>query len=204
MGGIGSAEYSHKINKLRYLRAGKNDLKSLPASVAGCYFEAWRQVMKKPGAIHHEVVPLSEIPKAVLAEATLIGGDKASHAARKRSPLETPLAKKIKVMVVDDESSIADATATVLGTFGYECYAVYNSADAIACAESFIPDVVLSDVIMDGMNGVELCMDIKKMLPNTRILLFSGQVSTAYTLMQDAGKRGHNFELLAKPLRPEE
>jgi hypothetical protein len=36
------------------------------------------------------------------------------------------------------------------------------------------------------------------------MLLFSGHVPTAHVLMQDARKRGHNFELLAKPFRPED
>ena len=163
--------------------------------------------MKKsatPSALHHQTIPLSEIPKAVLAEATVIGTKKDSRAARKRPHQVVPAQKKIKVMIVDDEISIAQTTARLLNSFGYECYAVYNSADALACAESFTPDVVLSDVIMQGMNGVELCLELKKMLPNSRILLFSGHVPTAYVLMQDARKRGHNFELLAKPFRPED
>jgi response regulator RpfG family c-di-GMP phosphodiesterase len=162
--------------------------------------------MKKPGtpAIHHETIPLSEIPGAVLAEATILGPKKASHTARRRSQQDLPAEKKIKVMIVDDDSSIADTSARLLGMFGYECYAVYNPADAIACAESFTPDVVLSDVIMEGMNGVELCEEIRHMLPECRILLLSGHVPTAHTLMQDSAKRGYNFELVAKPVRPEE
>jgi len=163
--------------------------------------------MNKPGtppATHHQIIPLSEIPKAVLVEATIIGPKRGAHSARKRSQQVPPPEKKVKVMIVDDERSIADTTARLLGVFGYECFAVYNPADALACADSFTPDVVLSDVIMDGMNGVELCLEIKKILPKSRILLFSGHVPTAHALMQDAGKRGYNFELLAKPLRPED
>ena len=163
--------------------------------------------MKKPAtppATHHQIIPLSEIPKAVLVAATIIGPKKDAHSARKRSQQVPPPEKKVKVMIVDDEITVAQTTARLLGIFGYECYAVYNPADALACADSFTPDVVLSDVIMDGMNGVELCLEIKKILPKSRILLFSGHVPTAHALMQDAGKRGYNFELLAKPLRPED
>lgn len=165
--------------------------------------------MRKPAqrpATRHEVIPLSEVPKAVLAEATVIGPKAAINAGRKRSRQTKPVEreKKIRVMIVDHEASIADASARLLGMFGYECYAVYNAADALACAESFTPDVILSDVFMDGVNGVELCLEIKQMLPDCRILLLSGHVPTAHALMEDAGKRGYNFELVAKPVRPED
>ena len=163
--------------------------------------------MKTPGttpAIEHEIIPIANIPKAALKEAAITSPKKDARAAHKRSQQRPPDEKKIKVMIVDDDTRVAESSARILGMFGYECYAVYNASDALACAESFTPDVILSDVIMDGTNGVELCMDIKEMLPNSRILLFSGEVSTAHTLMQDAARRGQNFELLAKPLRPED
>ena len=159
--------------------------------------------MRKPAktpAMQHETIPVSEIPQAVLVKAIF---SRKPHAAPKR---QVPLAeKKIKVMIVDDDTSIAEAFARLLDAFGYECYAVYNAADALACAESFMPDVVLSDVIMQGMNGVELCQEIRHMLPKCRILLMSGQVPTAHSLMQDAGgSAATTSNWWAKPVRPQE
>ena len=157
-----------------------------------------RKAAKTP-SVQHETIPMSQIPQTVLMKATL---SPKPRAARKR---QVSLAeKKIKVMIVDDDARIAETSARLLGRFGYECYAVYNPADALACAESFSPDVVLSDVIMGGMNGVELCQEIKHLLPECRILLLSGHVPTAHSLMEDSNKRGFNFELVAKPLRPQE
>jgi response regulator RpfG family c-di-GMP phosphodiesterase len=159
------------------------------------------KTLRKPAktpAVQHETIPISQIPEAVLVKATF---SPKPRVARKR---QVPRAEKIKVMIVDDDVRIAETSARLLGLFGYECYAVYNVADALACAESFTPDVVLSDVIMDGMNGVELCQEIKHLLPECRILLLSGHVPTAHSLMEDSNKRGFNFELLAKPLRPQE
>src|SRR5256885_8619269 len=153
------------------------------------------QDMKKSGrppAAQHTVIPLAEIPQAVLREATIISPKNIPHIARKRPQRVPRAAQSIKVMIVDDESSVADTAARVLGMFGYECYAVYNAADALACAESFSPDVVISDVIMKGMNGVELCREIRHILPRCRILLISGQVPTAHSLMQDSSRRGYN------------
>ena len=146
-----------------------------------------------------EIVPLEKVPPSALADLKVVGSRKAS-----RSPKATTQEKKVRVLVVDDDPMVADTSAKVLDVFGYECYAAYTPADALACAESFIPDVVLSDVMMPGMNGVELCMQIKRLLPACRILLFSGHVPLAHSLMEDANKHGYNFELLAKPLRPED
>ena len=146
-----------------------------------------------------EIVPLEKVPPSAMADLKVVGPTKSP-----RRPKATTQEKKMRVLVVDDEPMVADTSAKVLDVFGYECYAAYNPADALACAESFGPDVVLSDVMMPGMNGVELCMEIKRLLPSSRILLFSGQVSLAHSLMEDANKRGYNFELLAKPVRPED
>jgi DNA-binding response OmpR family regulator len=161
--------------------------------------------MRKPAktpAVQHETIPISEIPQAVLVKAAL--NLPKSHSTRKRQTNDPLAEKKVKVMIVDDDARIAETSARLLGLFGYECYAVYNAGDALACAESFTPDVVLSDVIMDGMNGVELCQEIKHLLPDCRILLLSGHVPTAHSLMEDSNKRGFNFELVSKPLRPQE
>lgn len=155
--------------------------------------------MEKPSKSGIEIVPLEKVPAAALAGAKMVGPQKApcrTKAVRQE--------KKVRVLVVDDDCMVAETSARILDIFGYECFATYNSADALASAESFTPDVVLSDVMMPDMNGIELCMEIKRLLPRTRVLLFSGQVSLAHTLMEDANKKGYDFELLAKPVHPEE
>ncbi len=155
---------------------------------------------ERPTAV--EKVPLTEIPAPLLREATVIAPRKESRPARSHRSAETR--KKVKVLVVDDDRNVAETSARVLDLFGYECYSVYNPYDALACADSFQPDIVLSDVMMAGLNGVELCLQIKQMLPECRILLLSGHVSMTHALLQDASKQGYDFELLAKPVTPEE
>jgi CheY-like chemotaxis protein len=65
------------------------------------------------------------------------------------------------------------------------------------------PDVVLSDVLMPGISGVEMAIRMKQLLAGTKIVLLSGQASTA-ELIRQAANAGHDFELLAKPIHPEE
>jgi len=142
------------------------------------------------------IVPLSAIPDRALTDLAVTSGGsskRSQHSGR---------SKRIKVLVIDDDESLAVAVARVLDLHGYQCFAVYNGRDAVAAAESFAPDVVLSDVVMGNTNGVDACLQIKRTLPSCRILLYSAEVPVAHSLLGDATRAGYDFELLAKPLEP--
>ncbi|HZQ21812.1 MAG TPA: response regulator [Terriglobales bacterium] len=109
----------------------------------------------------------------------------------------------MRVLIVDDERSVADTLVMILQREGHEAASAYNGSAALQKLESFVPDCVISDVIMPGMNGTELCAIIEKKHPACHILLFSGQASTN-ELVEKARSHGHNWELLAKPLDPDE
>src|SRR5437660_11776660 len=108
---------------------------------------------------------------------------------------------KPKVLVVDDEKVIADTLAVILNQNGYDATAVYTGTGAVEKARSSRPDLVITDVIMPDMNGIDAAIKIRAFLPGCKILLFSGQAATA-DLLEDARKRGHQFEILAKPVHP--
>jgi CheY-like chemotaxis protein len=110
---------------------------------------------------------------------------------------------KPRVLVVDDERVIADTLATILNQNGFEASAVYSGSDAVDRALASRPDLVISDVIMQDMNGIEAAIRIRKGLPECKILLFSGQAATA-DLLEKARKQGHEFEILAKPVHPQD
>jgi DNA-binding response OmpR family regulator len=110
---------------------------------------------------------------------------------------------KKKVLVVDDERVIADTLAIILNKSGFDALAVYSGSGAVSSARATPPDLIISDVIMDDMNGIEAAIEIRKFLPNCKILLFSGQAATA-DLLEQARKRGHEFEILAKPVHPQD
>jgi CheY-like chemotaxis protein len=109
--------------------------------------------------------------------------------------------KKPRVLVVDDEQVIADTLAKILDMNGYEASAVYTGAAAVESARTLQPDMVISDIIMPDMNGIEAAISIRSFLPTCKILLFSGQAATA-SLLENASARGHEFEILAKPVHP--
>lgn len=108
---------------------------------------------------------------------------------------------KPKVLVADDEQVIANTLAIILNQAGFEAKAVYSGESAVESIEAFQPNMLISDVIMTGMTGIEAAIKIREKLPTCKILLFSGQAATA-DLLEKARAQGHEFEILAKPVHP--
>jgi DNA-binding response OmpR family regulator len=107
------------------------------------------------------------------------------------------------VLVVDDESMIADTVTKILSLSGYAATAAYDGEDAIESALLVPPQLMITDVMLPGMNGIELAITMKRIYPECKILLFSGQASTA-DLMSSAKGAGHHFTLLSKPMPPQD
>jgi len=108
---------------------------------------------------------------------------------------------KPKVLVADDEQVIANTLAIILNQAGFEARAVYSGEKALEELDGFQPDMLISDVIMTGMTGIEVAIETRKKLPNCKVLLFSGQAATA-DLLERARAQGHEFDILAKPVHP--
>jgi DNA-binding NtrC family response regulator len=107
-----------------------------------------------------------------------------------------------RILIVDDEKNIADTLAMVFNIKGHEAMAVYSAESAVETIETFEPDIVLSDVMMGKMTGVDLAIYLSKARPECKVLLFSGQAATA-DLLREASRKGHEFRLLAKPIHPQ-
>ena len=107
------------------------------------------------------------------------------------------------VLVVDDESIIADTLAEILTRSGYEGIAAYDGDSALETALLRPPEMLITDVVLPGMSGIELAITVRRVFPECRIILFSGQASTS-DLLAAASKEGHYFTLLNKPLHPQD
>jgi CheY-like chemotaxis protein len=112
-----------------------------------------------------------------------------------------PASGRPRVLVADDESVIADTLRIILARNGYEAAAVYGGAEAVELARTWHPDLLLADVVMPGMSGIEAAIRIRALLPRCRVLLLSGQAATN-DLMHDARRDGHEFEVILKPIHP--
>ena len=108
---------------------------------------------------------------------------------------------KLRVIVVDDEPVIANTLAIILNQAGFEARAVFSGEQAIELLESFQPEMLIADVVMPGMTGIEAAIAVRNKLPKCNILLFSGQAATT-ELLEQARTQGHEFEILAKPVHP--
>jgi len=108
---------------------------------------------------------------------------------------------KTRVLIVDNEPTIADTLALILRQNGFDAWVAYSGEEAVKSALTLGPDVVLSDIIMGEMNGLEAAILISEALPQCKILLFSGQPATA-ELLKESRFHGRGFEVMAKPVHP--
>src|SRR5579859_5819175 len=105
------------------------------------------------------------------------------------------------IFVVDDEPVIASTLAAILKQHGYSATFFTSPREALAAARSKAPDLLISDVAVPGLSGVDLAIQMRTQYPECKILLFSGQVATQ-DLLEDTRSRGHDFQLLEKPVYP--
>jgi CheY-like chemotaxis protein len=103
-----------------------------------------------------------------------------------------------RVFVVDDEKIIAETLAVILRMSGYSARFFVNPLEALQVALSEPPDLLISDVRMPQLSGIDLAIQIRDQCPRCKILLLSGETETVDLL----GKRGHDFHLLSKPILP--
>jgi CheY-like chemotaxis protein len=120
-----------------------------------------------------------------------------------KAPVSHATEYRPRVLVVDDETAIADTIAKILTLSGYPAIATYDGNDALETALLNPPELMITDVALPGMNGIELSIMIKRIFPDCKIVLFSGQASTS-DLIAVAGRSGHHFTLLNKPVPPQD
>lgn len=132
--------------------------------------------------LHTQVVPISEVPNF-------------ETKGMVRTDPRLPV-----VLVVDDERIVADTLAMILAQAGFRALKAYSAQAALALARRTPPALLLTDVQMPGMSGVELALDVIKEWPECEVLLFSGN-ATARDL-QPAKAAGYSFPLLCKPIHP--
>ena len=105
------------------------------------------------------------------------------------------------VYVVDDEVIIAKSLAMILNREGFAASAFFDPREALAAAKNTSPDLLISDIKMPGMTGIELGIQFRRLYPDCRVLLFSGTASTS-ELLHNSSKDGFDFECLMKPVHP--
>lgn len=106
-----------------------------------------------------------------------------------------------KVLVVDDDRVIADTLAAILNNGGFDATPVYRGEDALLAARQSPPDAVVCDIMLGGINGIEVATQIRTILPDCRIILISGAGESG-GLLEQTRAAGEEFEVIAKPFHP--
>jgi DNA-binding NtrC family response regulator len=107
------------------------------------------------------------------------------------------------VFVVDDEVVISKSLAMILESQGYLARSFTDPLEVLKHLATEIPDLLISDVVMPQLSGIDLAIQVKARVSDCKILLFSGQATTAH-LFDRGREQSHNFTLLAKPVHPED
>lgn len=104
-------------------------------------------------------------------------------------------------MVVDDNRDIADTTSEILQGAGYQVLAVYSAAEALRSMADFRPQLIISDVTMPEMGGIELARELRHSHPAVQVILLTGSASAE--ALQDVAEAGvAGVTVLAKPIPP--
>ena len=104
---------------------------------------------------------------------------------------------------MDDEPGVLSTLAMVLEQSGYKTLKSLTGQEAIDLASGVAIDLVLIDVNMPGINGIAVGREIRKKLPDCKILLITGSRDGSDGLIA-ARAEGLEFDVVAKPVPPEE
>ena len=149
----------------------------MPKTLLGLELEGSPMSVKS----HFPVISIDDVPASV-----------PMNGSKKHRPV---------VLVVDDESAIADTLAEILTLSGYAAMPVYDAEEALETALLMPPELLITDVMLPGMSGIELAITMRRIFPDCKVLLFSGQAATT-DLLTSAKRSGHEFTLLSKPVYP--
>jgi DNA-binding NtrC family response regulator len=101
-------------------------------------------------------------------------------------------------LIVDDEKIIADTLAMIFQLAGYRAVAAYNATDAFKQSVAFLPDLLITDLVMPDLHGIELAAKVQASCPSCKVLLLSGQIEAADPLITAV------FDFAHKPINPED
>ena len=106
-----------------------------------------------------------------------------------------------KVCVVDDDVMITNSLSLILGREGFDVAAFTNPLEAMEYMQANPPDLLISDIMMPQLSGIDLAIRTAESLPDCGILLVS---AAPEEVLHQARADGYDFRLLQKPLHPKD
>ena len=108
---------------------------------------------------------------------------------------------KCHILLVDDEKTMVKYLSKRLIKKGFEINIAYNGLEALEQMQAADFDVVLLDVLMPGMNGIDTLKEIKRMKPRTEVIMLTGHASVEVGI---EGMKAGAFNYIMKPFDPNE
>lgn len=112
--------------------------------------------------------------------------------------------KRGKILVVDDEETVGLGISEILKDEGFEAGYVLSGMDAVNAIARDEYNIVFMDIVMPGMNGLDTYREIRKVRPNTKVILFTGYFRDAEDVILQGIKEGMIDEFIRKPYFAEE
>jgi len=105
------------------------------------------------------------------------------------------------ILVVDDEKSMRDLLSEYLNGYGYEATCAVNGQDALQIYKEGYFDIIISDLIMEPMDGLELLNNVKAINPDAIFIMITGHPSIKSSI--EAMKKGAK-DYITKPFNVDE
>jgi CheY-like chemotaxis protein len=108
-----------------------------------------------------------------------------------------------KILVVEDEAVVLFTLELILRQHGYDVKGARDANQALLTAQTFHPEILLCDINLPDLDGIQVAIRVKETLPQCRVVLLSGEISSN-DLLEEAKDQGYFFEVLAKPTDPQQ
>ena len=117
-------------------------------------------------------------------------------------------ADKIKVLVIDDDDLVRDTLQAILENGGFEVELANGGLELERRLETFVPDVLITDIFMPRMDGIEVIREVRKKFPDIKIIAMSGtghvENSEGKPMMLEMAKGIGATASIQNPFRPQE
>jgi len=127
------------------------------------------------------------------------GDDKTMDTSKQAKPVEKEKGEKLHVMILDDEPIVGKRLQPVLTKAGFEVEVFLNPKEALARLDEKEFDIVVTDLKMEEVDGIQVLENILSRCKKTRVILITGYATIE--VAREALVKGA-FDFIAKPFKP--
>ena len=104
------------------------------------------------------------------------------------------------LLIVDGDRLAADTWSAIFRLHGYRVMTAYDGETGFSMAQTMSPDLLLTGVTIEGINGVDLALLVRSTIPGCKVLLFAGQ--SPQEMLAAAGASEYGFQTVVRPVHP--